>query len=71
MSTIDDINTERDAALQILQQKINDANNLRNSGTPGLDTTIQSLRDQRAAVAAQAYEAGLAWISHTREVHRG
>ncbi len=59
MATIEDINNERDAALKLLQQKLNEANTLRNDGNTGLDDTIQSLRDQRAAVAAQAYEADL------------
>jgi hypothetical protein len=59
MSTIDDINAARDAALQTLQQKIDDATNLRNGGATGLDATIVSLRDQRTALATQAYEAAL------------
>lgn len=59
MPTMKDINEKRDAALQLLLQKLNAANKLRNEGALGLNETIQSLRDQRAAVAAQAYEAGL------------
>jgi len=59
MATIDDINKQRDAALALLQRKLDAADDMRNAGQTGLDDTIRSLRDQRDAVDAQAYAAGL------------
>jgi len=58
-TTIDDINAARDAALAILNQKIGDANDLKNGGAAGMDATINALVEQRATVAAQAYAAAL------------
>jgi hypothetical protein len=59
MSTLDDINAQRDAAIAILNQKIVAANDLKNGGAGGMDATIDSLADQRATVAGQAYAAAL------------
>ena len=59
MSTLDDINRERDAAIEILNQKLLAAADLKNAGAAGMDGTINALATQRAEVAAQAYAAAL------------
>jgi hypothetical protein len=59
MSPLNDINAARDAALAVLQQKLDDAIDLRNGGAAGMDATIATLRQQKAAVAEQAYAAAL------------
>jgi len=59
MSTLDDILTQRDAAIEILQRKIDEAVDLRNGGAAGMDDVIDALVAQQAHVAAQAYIAGL------------
>ena len=59
MSTLDDINAERDAAMALLDRKIMAANDLKNSGAAGMDPVINALAQQRADIAAQAYAAGL------------
>ncbi len=59
MAILDDINSQRDAALAILDQKIVAANDLKNNGAAGMDRVIDALAQQRADTAAQAYAAGL------------
>jgi hypothetical protein len=59
MATLADILKQRDDAVAILQQKLQDANDLKNSGAVGMDNTINSLVAKQAEVAAQAYTAGL------------
>ena len=59
MSTLDDILKERDAAIAILQQKLDQAIDLRNGGATGMDSAIKALRAQKADVAAQAYTAAM------------
>jgi hypothetical protein len=59
MSTLDDILKQRDVAIAILQQKLDQANDLKNAGAAGMDDTINALVAQEADVAAQAYTAGL------------
>ena len=59
MSTIDDINTQKDKALAILDQKILDAGKLQNAGNAGMDTVIDTLEDQRQDVLDQALDAAL------------
>jgi hypothetical protein len=59
MSTLDDILKQRDAAIEILQQKLEEANDLRNRAAAGMDDIINALVAQQADVAAQAYTAGL------------
>jgi len=60
MTLIDDINDERDAALAILNQKLQAAGDLRNAGAAGMDRVINALAAQRETVATQAYEQALA-----------
>ena len=59
MPSLDDINAERDAAMAILDLKAQAANDLKNTGAPGMSETIDALVEQRAAVALQAYEGAL------------
>lgn len=59
MSTLDDILAQRDAAIAILQQKLEEANDLKNGGAARMDNIIETLAEQEADVAAQAYIAGL------------
>lgn len=59
MPTVDDINAERDAAMAILDAKVEAANDLKNTGAAGMNETIVALVEQRAAVALQAYEGAL------------
>lgn len=64
MSAIDDINAQKNAALQILDAKILAARTQRNAGVPPaleakLDQAIEDLQDQRQAVFDQAFEGAL------------
>jgi hypothetical protein len=59
MSTLDDINSERDAAVKTLNRKLLAAADLKNAGAVGMDNTINALATHRAEVAAQAYAAAL------------
>jgi hypothetical protein len=59
MSTLDDINRKRDAALAILDQKLQAANDLRNGGATGMSDTINALAALETQVAEQTYAAGL------------
>jgi hypothetical protein len=59
MSVIDDINSQRDAALAILSTKLQAANDLKIGGASGMDQTINALVQQQADVAAQAYAKSL------------
>src|SRR5665213_3746739 len=59
MSTIDDINAQKDAALAILDQKILDAAGLRNDGKPGMGDVLATLKTQRQAVFDTALDAAL------------
>jgi hypothetical protein len=59
MSRLDDINRERDAAIAILDRKLQAAYDLRNAGATGIDDAIDALAAQQAEVALQAYEAAL------------
>jgi hypothetical protein len=59
MWRLDDILGQRDAAIEILQQKLDEAIDLRDRGAAGMDGTINALRAQKADVAAQAYTAAL------------
>jgi hypothetical protein len=59
MSILDDINTERDAAVKILDQKLQAANDLRNAGATGMDETIDELAALEEKVTDQAYTAAL------------
>jgi len=59
MSTLDDILNQRDAAIAILQQKLDEAVDLRDRGAIGMDGVVNALVAQQAHVAAQAYLAGL------------
>ena len=59
MTTLDDILGQRDAAIEILQQKLDEAIDLRDGGAAGMDNTIEALRAQKADVAAQFYTAAL------------
>jgi hypothetical protein len=59
MATLAEILAQRDSAIAILQQKVDQANNLRNAGASGMDNLIDDLEEQQAEVAAQAYAAGL------------
>ena len=59
MTTINEINSERDAALAILNQKLQAAGDLRNAGAAGMDGVINALAAQREKVATQAYEQAL------------
>jgi hypothetical protein len=59
MATLEDINKQRDAALNTLDGKIMAANDLANAGAVGLDATINDLTQQKADLAAQAYAGAL------------
>jgi hypothetical protein len=59
MSTLDDILNQRDAAIAILQRKIDEAVDLRDGRTAAMDDVINALVAQQAHLAAQAYIAGL------------
>jgi len=59
MSTLDDILAQRNAAIKLLQRKLEQANNIKNGGAGGMDKVIEALAEQEADVAAQAYTAGL------------
>jgi hypothetical protein len=59
MSTLDDILAQRDAAIAVLQQKLDEAIELRDGGAAGMTGAVSFLRAQRAEVAAQAYTAAL------------
>jgi hypothetical protein len=59
MATVDDIIAQRDAAIAVLTRQIVAANDLKNAGAAGMDEKIDALEEQKAAVAAQAYEAAL------------
>jgi hypothetical protein len=56
---LDDINKERDAALAILDQKLQAAGDLKNTGAAGMDSTIDALAELEERVAEQAYTAAL------------
>lgn len=59
MTSIDEILAQRDAASKILTRKMVAANKLKKSGNAGMTAVINDLAEQRAALAAQAYEAAL------------
>jgi hypothetical protein len=59
MGILDDINKERDAALAILDQKLQAAGDLKNAGARGMDSTIEELAELEERVAEQAYTAAL------------
>ncbi len=59
MSTLDEINAQRDQAIAVLNAKIGEANDLINKGASGMDSTLSSLTQQEADLDAQSYEAGL------------
>jgi hypothetical protein len=59
MTTVDDIITQRDAAIAVLRRQIVAANDLKNAGAAGMDERINTLEAQKAAIAAQAYAAAL------------
>jgi uncharacterized protein YhaN len=59
MSILDEINKERDAALEILDQKLKAANDLRNAGATGMDNTIEELAALEEKLAEQAFTAAL------------
>jgi|SRR3954447_18770530 hypothetical protein len=59
MATVDDIIAQRDAAIAVLMRQIIAANDLKNGGALGFDEKINALEEQKAALAAQAYEAAL------------
>ena len=64
MATMEDIDTQKDAALAILDAKILDARKQRNAGVPPakeaqLDQAIEDLAAQRQAVFDQAFESAL------------
>jgi hypothetical protein len=59
MSILDDIQNQRDAAIAILQQKIDEAVYLKNGGAARMDDVIDALMTQQAYVAAENYIAGL------------
>jgi hypothetical protein len=57
MPTLQEILDERDAAIAILNQKLQAAQDLQNAGAAGMDNTIKALLAQRTKVATQAYAA--------------
>ena len=64
MTTMDDIDAQKDAALAILNAKILDARKQRNAGVPAaqeapLDQAIEDLAAQRQALFDQAFESAL------------
>jgi hypothetical protein len=59
MTTVDDIIDQRDVAIAILTKRIVAANDFKNDGAAGMDDKINALEEQKAAAAAQAFEAAL------------
>jgi hypothetical protein len=57
MAIIDDIVTERDAAVAILDTQIATANRLKNSNAAGMDEKLTALLAQQQAIADQACDA--------------
>lgn len=59
MTMIDDILAERDVAVGIITKQMIAANDLKINGAQGMDDKINSLAQQKATIAAQAYTAAL------------
>jgi len=59
MTKISDIEKERDRACDIIQDQINSATRMQNSGAQNLDDKITALTQKQADIAAQAYAAAL------------
>jgi hypothetical protein len=59
MTGVDEILKRREAAILILQEKLEQAIALRNAGAAGMEDIINALAAQRADIAAHAYTGGL------------
>jgi hypothetical protein len=59
MTVVDDIIAERDRARDIVTQQIATATRLKNDGAADMNDKLNALRQQRADISAQAYQAAL------------
>ena len=59
MTTVNDIIAQRDVAVGIIVKQIIAANDFKNAGAQGMDDRINTLEQQKEAIAAQAYQAAL------------
>jgi hypothetical protein len=59
MATLDDINAEKQAQLDIIDTELLAAAGWRNQGVAGMDAKVQALRDERTALELQDYEAAM------------
>ncbi len=56
MPSLDELNAEKQAALDIVDTQLVAAATLRNTGVPGMAAKVKALRAQRLALALQDYE---------------
>jgi hypothetical protein len=59
MATLDEINAEKQAQLDIIGTQLLAAAGWRNQGVPGMEAKVDALRQERTALELQDYEAAM------------